>query len=314
MKKKQITKAKIVVLLGSTASGKTSLGVRLAARYQGEIISADSRQVYKGMDIGTAKDLKEYNFEGQNIPYHLIDVVAPKTNFNLAKYQKLAFKAIEDVLSRGKLPIIVGGTGLYLQAAVDNYNLSSVKGNLKQREAWEALGAEVLWQKIKKINEDFALRLNNSEKNNPRRLARYLEILDNPELLNQKKDSPYDFLVLGLERSDEELRERIAKRLHDRLQNENMVAEVENLHQQGLSWKRLISFGLEYRFIAYFLTKKISYAEMLTQLNTASYRFATRQKTWFKRWQKQGREIVWIDGISEAQKEIDEFLGKKCYN
>jgi tRNA dimethylallyltransferase len=308
MNKNKLKEKKVLVILGPTASGKTSLGVRLADKYQGEIISADSRQVYRGMDIGTAKDLKEYRIGRKKIPYHLIDVVSPKTEFNLAKYQKLAFKAIEKVLEENKLPIIVGGTGLYLQALVDNYSLSNIKPDLKKRQALESLGKEELFKRLEKMKPDFAHRLNNSDRHNPRRLVRYLEILATEKNIGDKKESPYKFLVLGLDWPDEVLRERIVKRINDRLDNQDMVEEVECLHSEGVSWKRLISFGLEYKFITYYLTKKLNYQDMVTKLSDASYRFAKKQKTWFKRWQKQGREIVWIENMNEAEKKIDKFL------
>lgn len=308
MSKYKLKKNKALVILGPTASGKTSLGVRLADKYQGEIISADSRQVYRGMDIGTAKDLKEYKIGRKKIPYHLIDVASPKTEFNLAKYQKLAFRSIEDILNKNKLPIIVGGTGLYLQALIDNYRLSQVKPDLKKREVLEVLGKEELFRRLEQIKPDFAHRLNNSDRNNPRRLVRYLEILENEKDIGDKKESPYQFLVLGLDWPDEVLRERIVKRIIDRLDNQDMIGEVERLHSEGVSWKRLISFGLEYKFITYYLTKKLNYQEMVTKLSDASYRFAKRQKTWFKRWQKQGRKIVWVKNMGEAKREINKFL------
>lgn len=301
----------VLVILGPTAAGKTSLGVRLAAKYQGEIISADSRQVYKGMDIGTGKDLAEYKQGKKQIPYHLIDVISPKTEFNLAKYKKLANKAITDILSRQKLPIIVGGTGLYLQAVVDNYDLSVIKPNLLKRQELEALNREELFLRLEKLKPEFAHKLNNSDKNNPRRLIRYLEILEAGGELTGKQDSPYQFLVLGLDYPDEVLRERIVKRINDRLDNEGMVAEVEGLHDQGVSWKRLISFGLEYKFISYYLLEKLTYEEMITKLSDTSYRFAKRQKTWFKRWEKQGRKIEWVKDEKEAEELIEKYLKNK---
>lgn len=301
-------KNKVLVILGTTASGKTSLGVKLAHQLNGEIISADSRQVYKGMDVGTGKDLGEYKVNGQKIPYHLIDVVSPNTKFNLARYQKLAFKAIQDVLQRGKLPIIVGGTGLYLQALVDNYTLSSVKPNEKKRAELETLSAEELFAKLKKIKASFANKLNNSDRNNARRLVRYLEIIEEGDLgVSGKKESPYNFLLLGLTWPDSELRERINFRILDRLEHEDMVGEVHKLHANGVSWKRLISFGLEYKFITWHLQGKITYQEMIDKLGTAVYRFAKHQKTWFKRWEKQGAGIKWISDGLEAKKEIDDW-------
>lgn len=303
-------KPKVVVILGPTASGKTALGVKLASKYNGEIVSADSRQVYIGMDIGSGKDLAEYEINQKKISYHLIDVVSPSTEFNLAKYQELALGAIADILKRGKLPIIVGGSGLYLQALVDNYYLSSVKPNIKKRTQREALGKEKLFELLVRLKPDFANRLNNSDRNNSRRLVRYLEILENEEKVDKKQESLYDFLVLGLDFPDEILRERIVQRIINRLEKEDMVAEVERLHDEGVSWPRLISFGLEYKFISYYLLEKLSYEVMIEKLGDASYRFAKRQKTWFKRWQKQGRDITWLEDIEEAELALDLFLNK----
>jgi tRNA dimethylallyltransferase len=302
-------KPKIIVVLGTTASGKTALGVKLAAKYNGEIISADSRQVFKGMDIGTGKDLIEYKVGRKKIPYHLIDVVSPNTEFNLAKYQKLANLAIKDILSRGKLPIIVGGTGLYLQAIIDGYQLTKGVPDPKRRAELDAMTALELFKIVEKMNAEFAHHLNNSDKNNPRRLIRYIEIMEQGENTKPvKKQDKYNFLLLGLSWPDDVLRERIMARLKSRLEKENMVGEIENLQADGVSWQRLNSFGLEYRFIAYYLQGKMEYQEMIEKLGIAIYRFAKRQKTWFKRWEKQGRKIEWIKDLKAAEKLIDKFL------
>lgn len=307
-KKVNTNKPKVLVLLGPTASGKTALGVSLALKYNGEIVSADSRQVYKGMDIGSGKDLKAYKVGKKTVPYHLIDVVSPNTEFNLAKYQKLALKAMADVIERGKLPIIVGGTGLYLQALVDNYLLSSTKPDLEKRRELEILSREELFKRLESLKPDFAHKLNNSDKNNARRLVRYLEILEQGSSLEMKKESPYDFLILGLTYADEILRARIIKRINDRLDQEDMLGEVKRLHAEGVSWRRLLSFGLEYKFLSQYLLGRLDYDDMLKKLGDASYRFAKRQKTWFRRWEKQGRQIYWVDGLQTAEKLIKAWL------
>ncbi len=307
--KKANNKPKILVILGTTAAGKTSLGVKLASDFKGEIVSADSRQVYKGMDIGTGKDLAEYKVNGKKIKYHLIDVVSPKQQFDLAKYQKLAFKAIEDILKRKKLPIIVGGTGLYIQVLVDNYKLTSVKPDLKKRASLEKLSLEELFKKLSKLKPEFAARLNNSDKNNKRRLVRYLEVINTEGFAKTgRQDSPYDFLVLGLDFPDEIIRERINKRIKDRLDNEDMVGEVADLNKGGLSWERLESFGLEYKFISQYLQDKLDYDTMVDKLSTASYRYAKRQKTWFRRFEKQGGKINWVSDLANAEKVINQWL------
>lgn len=303
------SKPQVLVILGTTASGKTSLGVKLAVKFKGEIISADSRQVYKGMDVGTGKDLTEYRIGKKKIPYHLIDVADPKKGFDLARYQRLAFRAIKDVLKHNNLPIVVGGSGLYLQALVDNYSLDQGKTKLPQRTKWEKWPVKRLFQELVRLKPDFAGRLNNSDKNNSRRLVRYLEIAEAGDLDKiRKRESPYNFILLGLTWSDAVLRERINFRILERLEKEGMIAEVKELNKQGLSWEKLKSFGLEYKFISQHLLGELTYSEMVEKLSIASYRFAKRQKTWFKRWENQGAKIKWIKNIKAAEKEIRKWM------
>jgi len=307
--REKINKPKVLVILGPTASGKTSLGVKLARKFSGEIISADSRQVYRGMDIGTGKDLGEYGRGFQKVPYHLIDVVDPADKFDLAQYQKLAFQAIAKVLKKKKLPIIVGGSGLYLQALVDNYQLSTVRPNEAKRKKWEKLTAEQLFEKIKKLKPKFAQRINNSDRHNKRRLIRYLEIIKQGNIeATGKQESPYNFLIIGLTWPDQVLRQRSVVRLLDRLEKEGLIDEVHRLHQRGISWERLISFGLEYRFVSEHLQGKLTYNQLVDKLGIALYRFAKRQKTWFRRWEKQGARIKWVKNQLVAEKEIKKWL------
>lgn len=309
VKNKLDRKPKAIIILGPTASGKTALGVRLAAKFSGEIISADSRQVYRGMDIGTGKDLAEYQFGDQKIPHHLIDIIQPNTKFNLARYQKLAYKAISEVARRGKLPIVVGGSGLYLQAVADNYLLAPIKADAKKRRELEAKDIAELFTLLSQLKPEFAAKLNNSDKNNKRRLVRYLEIASQENsFIPSRQEAPFDFLVIGLEISDEKMREKIERRLDMRLDQEGLIAEVERLHQEGVSYQRLISFGLEYKFVTQFLQGKLSREEMRNKLATAIYRFAKRQKTWFKRWEKQGRNIAWVKDLAEAEYLVKKFI------
>ncbi|MFZ4648905.1 MAG: tRNA (adenosine(37)-N6)-dimethylallyltransferase MiaA [Patescibacteria group bacterium] len=302
-------KPKVLVILGPTASGKTALGVRLASKLNGEIISADSRQVFRGMDIGTGKDLGEYVIREQLVPYHLIDIVNPNTSFNLAKYQRLASVAIKEILERNNLPILVGGSGLYLQAVVDNFTLAKGKSDLKLRSELEALGAEDLLDQLKKQNPEFACKLNNSDSHNARRLARYLEISSEGRLGEiGKQEAKYDFLILGTYRPGEELRSRIGRRLRDRLEKEGLVEEIKSLHQKGISWKRLIYFGLEYKFVSWFLMGKLDYDTMVFRLETEICQFAKRQKSWFKRWEGQGTKINWVSDEDEAKLLINQWL------
>jgi len=298
---------KIIVILGPTASGKTKLAVELAEKFNGEIVSADSRQVYRGMDIGTGKDLAEYS-----VPYHLIDVVNPKLRFDLAQYQKLAFAAIDDILGRGKLPILAGGSGLYLQAVVENYKLSEAKKDLTLRKELEKLSAVELFLKLKKLAPKLAEKLNQSDKNNKRRLTRYLEIVGQDQNFKSRAGKrKYDAIIIGINYSRDTLKQRIFKRLLERLKEQNMIGEVEALHRQGLSWKRLEEFGLEYKFIALYLQGKLQYEEMVEKLNQAIYQFAKRQLTWFKRWEKQGANINWVKDNKKIEKLVKDYLEKR---
>jgi len=309
-----MNKSKVIVILGTTASGKTGLGVKLADIFKGEIISADSRQVYVGMDIGSGKDLPDYvvkksGRKTKKIKYHLIDMADPRKEFNLKRYQKLAFKALKDILDRHKLPIIVGGTGLYLQAVIDNYHLSDVKPDIKLREELEPLSSAELYDKLCLKNKAFAEKLNNSDKNNKRHLIRYLEVLSGDLSYQAKtKEALYDFLILGLDIPKEILCPRILKRLQDRLEQQDMLGEVKRLHREGVSWERLEGFGLEYRYLSFYLQDKITYEEMTEKLFIAICQFAKRQKTWYRRWAKQGKKIHWIKDLKEAQRLIKDFL------
>lgn len=297
-------KRKIIVILGPTSSGKTKLAVELALKFNGEIVSADSRQVYRGMDIGTGKDLEEYS-----VPYYLIDVASPNIRFDLAKYQKMTFKAIDNILQRGKLPILAGGSGLYLQAVVDNYKLADVKKDWAKRRSLEKSTADELLDKLKTLSPKMAAKLNQSDKHNKRRLIRYLEILAQDEnFRNRRGPKKYETLIIGLRFGEHILRQRIFKRLIQRLKEQNMIGEVENLHKQGLSWKKLESFGLEYKFIALSLQGRMEYDELIKKLNIAIYQFAKRQLTWFKRWEKQGAKIHWLKDSKKIYKLAEEFL------
>ena len=289
---------KLIFILGPTACGKTRFAVRLAKLFNGEIISADSRQVYQGMDIGTGKDLKEY----KNIPYHLIDVISPKKQFSLAQYQKLAYQAIDGVLRRKKTPFLVGGTGLYLQSIIDGYQLTNVKPDEKLRQQLYKKGLKQLQALIKK----YKIKLNQSDFNNKRRLIRAIEIKKDNQLLtiNYLKKPKYECLIIGIKYPKEIINKRIDQRLIYRLEKEKMIDEVKKLHQQGVSWKRLEDFGLEYKWIALYLQKKINYNEMVEKLKIAIHQFAKRQITWFKRM----KNIIWIKNLKETKKIIRNFL------
>jgi len=307
-------KQKIIVILGPTSSGKTGLAVKLARKFDGEIISADSKQVYRGMDIGTGKDLAEYEYkvkgETFKVPCHLIDIVDPKKEFDLSKYQELATEAIARVLSRNKTPIVAGGTGLYLQAIVDGYNLPQVKPDKKLRSELEKKNFDQLYFMLSELNPKFAAKIHESDKKNKRRLIRYIEIYGSKEEISrpEPKKSDYEFLIIGLEVPREVLFKRIYKRLIHRLEEEDMIREVEKLNNAGVSWKRLESFGLEYKHIALYLQEKMEYEEMVERLFIAIKQYAKKQMSWYHRWERQGRKINWVTKPAQAEKLVNEFL------
>ncbi|MFA5358373.1 MAG: tRNA (adenosine(37)-N6)-dimethylallyltransferase MiaA [Patescibacteria group bacterium] len=303
---------KIIVVLGPTSSGKTRIGVKLAKKFNGEIISADSRQVYKGMDVGTGKDLKEYRVVSSGhrvgkITYHLIDVVGPNTEFNVAKFQKLGYAAIEDILQRGKIPMIVGGTGLYISAITEGYVLSerSKVKSKKVRRSLEPLTLKQLLVRLKKIDPKTYKII---DKKNRRRVQRALEIFyetgKTKSEVEGKNKPPYDFLKIGLIYPREVIFRRIDKRLEDRLEKENMIGEVRRLHKNGVSWKRLEAFGLEYKWLARYLQKKVGYQEMVAGLAQEIKNFSKRQIIWFKR----DKDIIWTNDYDKIKKTVSEFL------
>ncbi|MCX6784822.1 MAG: tRNA (adenosine(37)-N6)-dimethylallyltransferase MiaA [Candidatus Komeilibacteria bacterium] len=289
---------KVIVILGPTASGKTKLGVALAKKFKGEIISADSRQVYLGMDIGTGKDLKEYS----QIPHHLIDVKKPNQKFTVNDFQQLANKVIEQILTKNKVPIIVGGTGLYLQALIENYSLPQMKPNAALRKTL-AKKSLVALQKL--LQQKDLQTYQQTDLNNKRRLIRYLEIITQTKkpISYNKQPSPYQFLVLGLNPACEILYQKIDQRLKERLK-QGLVAEVKKLKKRGLSWQRLNDFGLEYYWVTQFLLKKITTTELCNKLSLAIHHFAKRQTTWFKRMPY----IYWLKNQTDAERKIKKFL------
>ncbi|NCN25307.1 tRNA (adenosine(37)-N6)-dimethylallyltransferase MiaA [Candidatus Falkowbacteria bacterium] len=297
---------KLIVVLGPTASGKTGLGIKLAKNLEGEIISADSRQVYLGMDIGSGKDLGDYG----GVPYHLIDVAKPNEQFDLARYQRLAYEAIEKIFVNKKQPIVVGGSGLYLQAVCDGYVMPNVPTNRALREELEAKTVEELQELLKTANATFFAKLNNSDLNNKRRLGRYVELAVAKTEPTARVNRPrYDCLLIGLVWPKEVLDTRIKQRLMSRLDQEDMIGEVERLNNEGVTWQRLEKFGLEYKWIARYLQDKVEYDEMVEALYKDICHFAKRQMFWFKRWEKQDVKIHWIKTIDEADELVKNFLG-----
>lgn len=293
-------KPKIIVILGPTATGKSDLAVRLAKQFSGEVISADSRQVYKGLDIGTGKITKK---EMQGIPHHLLNVCDPKKQFTIAPFQKLAQKEIRKIINRGRIPIICGGTGFYIQSIVDNIILPEVPPNSKLRKNLEKKTTQELFSILKKLDP---VRASNIDKNNPRRLIRAIEIAKTRGTVPSLAINPqYESLQIGLTFPKEVSQARIKKRLIARLKT-GMIAEAKRLHMKGLSFKRMEALGLEYRFLALYLQGKISKKEMIEKLNTEIWHYAKRQMTWFQR----DKRIKWFNpvNVSKIKKEVSRYL------
>jgi tRNA dimethylallyltransferase len=284
----------MIVILGATASGKTRLAVRLAMEIKGEIISADSRQVYKGMDIGTGKDLKEYIIHGQKIPCHLIDIIDADKEFNLFEFQRFFYEIYNGMIQREVLPVLVGGSGLYLESVIQNYDLPPAKQDEKFRRELESKSNEELQDVL------FSLKTplhNITDLEYRERLIRAIEIArarrNQSSAVLQRP--VIDSAVFGIHWERSELRRRITLRLQQRLE-QGMIEEVKALRESGLTWARLDILGLEYRYISRYLQGNINYSDMVTKLNTAIHQFAKRQETWFRRMERKGIPINWIKG------------------
>lgn len=292
---------KILVIIGPTSSGKTSLSIDLAKKFNGEVISADSRQVYKGMDLGSGKVTKK---EMQGIKHYLLDVVSPKTQFSAARFEKLGTKAIKEILKKGKLPIICGGTGFWVDALI--YGLpASVAPDWKLRKKLDKLSAAELFLKLKKIWPE---RAKDIDPHNKRRVIRALEMaMAGKKTLLVNKQAKYDVLKLGITRSKEELKKRIHTRLLTRIK-QGMIQEVSNLHKNGVSWRRLDDFGLEYRFVSRYLRGQINdKSEMIKLLETAINQYAKRQGNWFRR----DKEIQWVKNSKNGGEIVKKWLVDK---
>lgn len=288
---------KVLIILGPTASGKSDLGVRLAKKFNGEVISADSRQVYKGLDIGTGKITKR---EMKGIPHHLLDVVNPRTQFSVSQYKELALNSLQYIVTKNKLPIVVGGTGLYIDTLTGAVNFPDVPPNPILRMKLQKESVKVLYKKLCKKDPERALTI---DPHNKVRLIRALEIVEaigHVPMLTPSVNKNWKFVFIGLKPDKVELEERIRARLIKRLSR--MIREGQELHARGLSYKRMYALGLEYRFIALYLQGKISKGDMLEKLNIAIRQYARRQMTWFKR----NKKIKWFK--PSQTREIDKFL------
>lgn len=284
-----------IVILGPTASGKTGLAVKLARALGGEIISADSRQVYRGMDIGTGKDLEEYG----EVPYHLIDILDPGDEFNVFLFQRLCFEAMDRIRRRGRLPIIVGGTGLYLDAVLRGYRMVEVPLNAELRSKLAPLSSEQLAARLSGIRP----RLHNTTDSLERdRLVRAIEIAEYDQTHEPLPLPPFHPLVLGIRRERSVLRQMITRRLKGRLEA-GLIEEVERLRLEGVSYETLEHYGLEYRFVSRFLKGELNRNDLFQKLNSAIHDFAKRQDTWFRRMERQGTSIRWLDGAGDGLEE-----------
>ncbi len=283
----------LLTILGPTASGKTCLAVALAQELAGEIISADSRQVFRQMDIGSGKDLHEYG----EIPYHLIDIIDPGAEFSVFAFQRLFIQAFEEISSRGKLPVLCGGTGLYLDAALRGYRMVEVPENVSLRAELARKSDEELIVQLRQLVPN---QHNNSDLTDRNRTIRAIEIARFE--LQAPEEEPFPVirpLVIGIQWDRTQLRQRITKRLRQRLET-GLLEEVQNLHASGIPWERLEYYGLEYRFVATFLQGRINRNDLFQKLNAAIHDFAKRQETWFRRMERNGVVINWINGAGDV--------------
>lgn len=300
----------MITILGPTASGKTTLAAHLAARIGGEIISADSRQVYRRMDIGTGKDLDDYVVDGKQIPYHLIDIAEPGTKYNLFQYQQDFHDAYNDIKSRGATPILCGGTGLYIEAALKGYALSPVPQNPELRARLEGKSLEELTGMLVALKQkNGSVMHNTTDVDTAQRAIRAIEIETyNAEHPTEERQMPkIDSLVIGVNIDRESRREKITKRLHQRLDN-GMVEEIRSIIDSGVAPEDLIYYGLEYKYVTEYVIGKTTYDEMFRSLEIAIHQFAKRQMTWFRGMERRGTVIHWIDASLPMEDKIEQIL------
>lgn len=301
---------RMITILGPTASGKTDLAAHLAARLGAEIISADSRQVYRGMDIGTGKDLADYTVEGHTVPYHLIDICEPGTKYNLFRYQQDFLDCYEDIRNRGVLPILCGGTGLYIEAVLKGYSLSPVPQNPGLRKALEDKSLEELTAMLVELKaKNHSVMHNKTDVDSCQRAIRAIEIetynLTKPT--EERQCPPIDSLIIGVDIDREARRRKITSRLKARLE-EGMIAEIAGLLKRGIPAEDLIYYGLEYKFVTEHLIGKLSYDEMFRQLEIAIHQFAKRQMTWFRGMERRGFTIHWVNAAQKMEDKVEEIM------
>ncbi len=295
-------KYELITVLGPTASGKTFFAAALAERLDTEIISADSRQIYRSMDIGTGKDLKDYVVNGKAVPYHLIDICEPGYKYNVFEYQHDFFRAYQSIKEKGKLPVLCGGTGMYIEAVLKGYKLLDVpqnpalRGSLKDKSL----------QELENILASYKVLHNKTDVDSAQRAIRAIEIEEyyKTEAPDANEYDPIHSLIIGIDIDRELRRGKISKRLRDRL-NEGMVDEVRNIIAGGVKPDDLIYYGLEYKFLTLYIIGKLSYEEMVSQLEIAIHQFAKRQMTWFRGMERRGCMIHWIDATLPTEDKIE---------
>jgi len=303
-------KNKIIVILGPTSSGKSDVAIRLAKKFDGEVISADSRQIYRGMDIGTGKvpvvwDKEKNTLISEDVPHHMIDILNPRTSFSAAQFKKKTEKIIRDIIKRGKLPIICGGTGFWIKAVVDSVKFPEVKPDPKLRDELSKKSTEELFEELKKIDPE---RAETIDAKNKVRLVRAIEICKAigkvPPIDSENNKSPYEFIQIGITHPKEILNERIKLRLRQRF-DEGMVEEIERLHvENGISWKRMEEIGLGYYWITQYFKGLITKDEAFEKTYQSEKDYAKRQMTWFRK----DKRILWLDNYEDIEKEIEKFL------
>ena len=299
----------MITILGPTASGKTPVAAHLAAEIGGEIISADSRQVYRRMDIGTGKDLADYIVDGQQVSYHLIDICEPGTKYNLFEYQQDFFEVYQEIQGRDAVPILCGGTGLYIEAVLKGFHLSPVPQNQELRDSLEGKSLAELTEMLKDLKAKTGSNMHNTtDVDSCQRAIRAIEIetynLQHPT--PRRELPPVDSLIIGIDIDRELRREKITRRLKARLDG-GMVEEVKALLDDGIPAENLIYYGLEYKFVTEYLTGALSYDEMVRRLEIAIHQFAKRQMTWFRGMERRGFEIHWIDATLPMEEKIEKI-------
>ncbi len=291
----------LITILGPTASGKTPFATALAAELNTEIISADSRQIYRGMDLGTGKDLADYTINGREIPYHLIDIVEPGYKYNVFEYQRDFLKAYETIKQKGCLPVLCGGTGMYLESVLKGYRLMPVPENPELRTRLADKSLETLTG----ILQQYKTLHNSTDVDTVKRAIRAIEIEEYyaTHPIAEREFPQLNSLIIGVDIDRELRREKISRRLRQRL-NEGMVDEVKQLLAQGIKAEDLIYYGLEYKYLTLYAIGELTYEEMFTQLETAIHQFAKRQMTWFRGMKRRGFTIHWVDAMLPTEEKI----------